>query len=153
WIRQSGFPQVGVALEGSALRLTQHRFFAQAGAHDGQTWPVPMILRFQDDAGVHEQPVGPSSPGQQGPLEAKGKIASVQANEHGTGFHRTAYSAQGLEQLAAHLDALNPSERAGLLSDTWAQVQSGDRPVQDLLALASRFQGERDDMVLRVLLG
>ena len=55
WILQPGYPVVSARLEGTTLLLAQRRCFSKPdGPKNSQTWAIPLVIRFADDAGVHE---------------------------------------------------------------------------------------------------
>ncbi len=88
WIRHEGFPLVSVALDGHRLTLTQRRFFSEPGVSAEGLWPVPMVLKFADEAGVHEQRVLFRDAKTELSLQAKGKVRWVVANADNSGFYR-----------------------------------------------------------------
>jgi puromycin-sensitive aminopeptidase len=153
WVGQSGFPMVSVKLDGRNLALAQRRFYSEPGVQSGETWPVPMVLRFEDSGGVHEQRVLFRETQATVKLEGQGEVKWLTANAGSTGFYRVAYDKPLLDRLATNLAALAPSERISLLADQWALVRSGQASIADLLDLAARFGNEEDDSVLDELVG
>jgi puromycin-sensitive aminopeptidase len=153
WVGQSGFPLVSARLDGRTLLLSQRRFYSEPGVQSGEKWPVPMVLRFEDGAGVHEQRVLLRDAQVSVKLEGQGEVKWLTANAGSTGFYRVAYDKPALEKLAANMKALAPSERISLLADGWALVRSGQASIGDLLDLAGRFGDEEDDSVLDELVG
>ena len=153
WVGQSGFPLVSVKLDGRSLALSQRRFYSEPGVQSGETWPVPMVLRFEDAGGVHEQRVLFRETQATVTLEGQGEVKWLTANAGSTGFYRVAYDKPLLDRLATNLAALAPSERISLLADQWALVRSGQASIADLLDLAARFGNEEDDSVLDELVG
>lgn len=153
WIGQSGFPLVSVKVEGRKVELTQRRFYSEPGVKSPETWPVPMVLRFEDGAGVREQRVLFRDARATVTLEGTGEVKWLCANGGSTGFYRVAYEKAALDKLSAHLGTLAPSERISLLADTWALVRAGQAPVADLLDLTGRFGDEEDEAVLDELVG
>ncbi|HEU5059973.1 MAG TPA: M1 family metallopeptidase, partial [Kofleriaceae bacterium] len=153
WIEQSGFPlvEVGLGADG-AVTLRQSRFFSAPGKRGGGTWPVPLVIRYQDDTGVHEKRVLFDSRRATIPL-AKGRIRWLTANAGSTGFYRVAYQPELMRGLMENVRSLDAAERIGLLGDTWALVRSGRAGVRDWLALAERFAGEKDAAVLAEVTG
>ncbi|MBU8900251.1 M1 family peptidase [Corallococcus sp. H22C18031201] len=154
WIGQSGYPLVSVSVSGRTLTLTQRRFYSEPGMRSDERWPVPVVLRFADDSGVHEQRVLLRDA--QTTVTLEGSTAPVRwlcANAGATGFYRVAYDANAMKGLAANLSALAPSERIALLADQWARVRAGEASVADFLDLAGRYHGEQDDAVLDELVG
>jgi puromycin-sensitive aminopeptidase len=153
WIKQSGFPLVEVGLgKGGAVTLRQSRFFSAPGKKGGGVWPVPLIIRYEDDAGVHEKRVLFDKRRAELPL-ARGKIKWLTANAGSTGFYRVAYQPELMRGLSENIRSLDAAERIGLLSDTWALVRSGRTGVRDWLVLAERFAGEKDPAVLGEVTG
>jgi len=148
WIKQSGFPlvEVGVGKKGG-VTLEQSRFFSAPGKKGAGVWPVPLIVRYEDDAGVHEERVLFDKRRAELPI-GKGKIKWLTANAGSTGFYRVAYDAELMSGLKQNTRSLAPAERIGLLSDTWALVRSGRASVRDWLSLAETFAGEKDPEVL-----
>ncbi|RKH47042.1 M1 family metallopeptidase [Corallococcus sicarius] len=153
WIGQSGFPLVSVKVTGRDVALTQRRFYSEPGVKSPETWPVPMVLRYEDGTGVHEQRVLFRESQTTVKLEGTGEVKWLCANGGSTGFYRVAYEKEALEKLAANLGTLAPSERISLLADTWALVRTAQAPVADLLDLAGRFGDEEDEAVLDELVG
>src|SRR6185503_18746610 len=144
WIKQSGFPLVEVGLgKKGGVTLKQSRFFSAPGKKGAGVWPVPLIVRYEDDAGVHEERMLFDKRRAELPL-GKGKIKWLTANAGSTGFYRVAYDGELMRGLKENTRALAPAERIGLLSDTWALVRSGRASVRDWLSLAEGFAGEKD---------
>ncbi|ATB50859.1 M1 family metallopeptidase [Corallococcus macrosporus] len=153
WVGQSGFPLVTAKLDGRGLSLSQRRFYTEPGVRSGETWPVPVVLRYEDATGAREQRVLLRDAQATVKLEGEGEVKWLTANAGSTGFYRVAYDKPGMEKLAANLKALAPSERISLLADQWALVRAGEASVADLLDLAGRFGDEEDDSVLDELVG
>ncbi len=154
WIGKPGFPLVSVTRDGRTVTLRQRRFWARPGMKSGETWPVPMVLRFREAGGaVREQRVLLEAREQRVELEGSGDVSWVFGNGGSTGFYRVAYDAAGLQALASDLPALEPSERISLLADTWALVRAGEASVGSFLTLAQKLEGERDWAVLDELVG
>jgi puromycin-sensitive aminopeptidase len=152
WVGQKGFPLVSVERQGDVVSLAQRRFFAEPGKADPTRWPVPMVLRFEDAAGVHEQRVLLRDDATV-KLNATGEVKWVDANGGALGYFRSHYATQDLDALLSHLDALAPIERVSLISDTWAQMKAGAVSLPAFLDLLGRFKGERNAVVLDELAG
>ncbi len=154
WIRQAGHPLVEVRLEGRKARLAQRRFFSEPGAADaGETWPVPLVLRYEDATGVREQRHLLTARAGEIALEGEGEITWLCANSGSKGFYRVGYDPAASAALARHVSRLAPAERIGLLADEWALVRSGAREVGGFLDLTVAFGGEQDYAVLDELVG
>jgi puromycin-sensitive aminopeptidase len=153
WIGQSGYPLVSVTLEGRTVTLAQRRYYSEPGVRSEERWPVPMVLRYADGSGVHEQRVLLREGQAKVALEGAGEVKWLCGNAGSTGFYRVQYDAKTLERLSANTQALAPSERISLLADQWALARSGEASVAAFLDLAGRFGGEEDDAVLDDLVG
>ncbi|HEX8910699.1 MAG TPA: M1 family metallopeptidase, partial [Anaeromyxobacteraceae bacterium] len=153
WIGQPGFPLVEVRREGREVALAQRRFFSEPAAGgrapaSQETWPVPLVLRYEDAAGVKEERHLLRAPQGELTLPAEGELRWLVANAGSTGFYRVAYDPASLAALARHLPRLAPSERIGLLADEWALVRAGVRDPAAFLDLLAAFGGEEDYAVL-----
>jgi puromycin-sensitive aminopeptidase len=156
WIRQPGHPVVRVSREGRTLRLAQRRFFSEpsaAAAGDATRWPIPLVVRWGDAAGVHETRALLRLEARELELPGEGEIAWVTANAGSTGFYRVDYDAPALAALARSLPALAPAERIGLLSDEWALLRAGQREIAGVADLLLAFAGEEDHAVLEEVVG
>jgi puromycin-sensitive aminopeptidase len=153
WIRQPGFPVVHLSREGAKVRLAQRRFLSEPGARADGSWPVPIVLRFEDDRGPREQRLLLREPEAAVDLAAVGPVRWVLGNASSTGFYRVDHSAPDRDALARHLTGLRPEERIGLLADEWALLRAGDREAGPFLDLLSAFAGEEDRAVLDELTG
>ncbi len=153
WIRQPGYPVVSVSLSGKTLSLSQERFFSDPSAKGDEHWPVPLVLRFADEAGEHEMRALLREKTLHTELPVTGSVKWLCANAGSTGFYRVAYDAPGLLALRQHLPALAPAERIGILADQWALVRAGRARISDFLDLALGFADEQDDAVLDELVG
>jgi puromycin-sensitive aminopeptidase len=152
WIRQPGYPLVEVRRDARRVHLAQRRFYSEPNAASGETWPVPVVLRYEDAGGVREQRHLLRGSGEV-TLAGEGEVRWICANAGSSGFYRVAYDAAGVSALAANLARLAPAERIGLLADEWALVRAGMRDVGSFLDLASAFGSEADYAVLDELVG
>ena len=153
WIRQPGYPLVSLARNGSSLRLSQRRFLSEPGAEAPGIWPVPVVLRFGDDRGIHEQRVLLREPASEVEIDAKGPIRWLHGNAGSTGFYRVDHAGPDRAALGRHLRDLRPEERIALLSDEWALLRAGVRAPEPFLDLLAAFAGEEDRAVLDELVG
>ena len=153
WIRQPGFPLVGLARDGAKVRLTQRRFLSEPGAREEGTWPVPVVLRYADDRGPREQRVLMREAGAEVELDAEGPVRWVFGNAGSTGFYRVDLAGPDREALSRNLASLRPEERISLLADEWALLRAGERAPEPFLDLLAAFAGEEDRAVLDELVG
>jgi len=154
WIGSPGHPVVELARSGRTLRLAQRRFLSEPGASaEAAVWPVPMVVKVGDRAGVTEHRVLLRGASAEVTLPGSGEPEFVFANANATGFYRVSYDAEARAALVRALPRLATSERISLLSDEWALVRAGARDVGAFLDLCAGFGGEADHAVLDELVG
>jgi puromycin-sensitive aminopeptidase len=153
WVRTPGYPLVSVQRDGRAVTLRQRRFFSEPGLEGEGRWPVPVVLRFEDEGGPREQRVLLEEAEATIALEGRGEVRWLVANKDAAGFYRVAHAGRDLAAIGVHIARLAAAERIALLSDEWALVRRGERGVGELLDLCARFGGEHDHAVLDALGG
>ena len=138
WFEERGHPVVEVS--GSDCRDGQRTFhFRRAQERPG--WTVPLLLRWP--GGSRRLLLGDEAR-----VDVDGCPAWIDANAGRVGFYRVRYEPALLAALGdVAATALEPAERAGLLSDTWLAVLDG-APLADWLALAGKLRDERSPAVL-----
>jgi puromycin-sensitive aminopeptidase len=151
WINQGGFPLLTLKRSEQGIELSQERFFLEAGQRSDELWPVPVVLRWADASGLHEQALLLEGRRQQLALSPKGELRWLVGNARSSGFYRVAYEGVLADILVQHVQELEASERIGLLSDSWALVRSGRRTPGEFLDLASTYRAEKDSEVLAQL--
>ncbi|HVM46237.1 MAG TPA: M1 family aminopeptidase, partial [Candidatus Thermoplasmatota archaeon] len=136
WILQPGYPVVSARLDGSTLHLAQRRFFGKPEApRNDQTWAVPLVVRYADDAGVHETRHLLEAPEGSLVLPLSGALRWAHLNADGVGFYRQELSADLRARLVAHVGELTAPEQRDLLDDGWALVRAGRAPITSFLDL------------------
>jgi puromycin-sensitive aminopeptidase len=156
WIRQAGHPVIEVKRTDAKVQLSQRRFQSDPASFAHPTsdlWPVPIVLRWADDAGVHEHRHLLLEREGEVTLPAKEAVRFVNANRGGAGFYRVKYSAQDLAALAVHRADLAPVERMNLIADAWALFRAGAGPLEAVLDLIAHAGGETDYVVLGEIAG
>lgn len=151
WIGKGGYPLVEMKREGGRITLSQRRFFAdpeQMKKGSDELWLVPVVLRWADDAGVHETRHLLREAKEELRLEPKGDVRWVCANSGGAGFYRVQYEPSELEALSRHGADLRPVERVGLVADAWALFRAGVSPLAPLADLVAAFAKDEDYAVL-----
>jgi puromycin-sensitive aminopeptidase len=150
WIMQPGHPLISVALEGDGaqtrLRVGQRRFFSAARAEPSdQLWQVPLAIRYEDGAGIHEVRHLLSEREASIPLHVSGDLLWCYANAGEVGFYRQRLDPALLQRLLAHLDRLTAAEQKGLLRDQWALVANGSQSISaylDVLGALTRSDNQ-----------
>jgi len=153
WIRQPGYPLVSLTRDGSKVRLAQRRFLSEPGAEAPGLWPVPVVLRFADDRGIHDQRLLLREADAEVEFDTVGPVRWVHGNAGSTGFYRVDHADADRAALGRHLRDLRPEERIALLSDEWALLRAGIRAPEPFLDLLAAFAGEEDRAVLDELVG
>ncbi len=155
WILQPGHPIVRIEQEigdaGISLRLSQQRFFSRrdAGSDNEQLWYVPLLIRYRDDAGLHEIRYLLSERDAELPLDVTGSLAWCTANAGDTGFYRQELDTNLLAGLIGHLDELQPAEQLALLRDQWALVANGSQSISAFLDTLVAVAQSDDYRVIR----
>jgi len=153
WIRQPGYPLVSLTRDGSKLRLAQRRFLSEPGAEAPGLWPIPVVLRFADDRGIHDRRLLLREADAEVEIDTVGPVRWVHGNAGSTGFYRVDHADADRAALGRHLRDLRPEERIALLSDEWALLRAGSRAPEPFLDLLAAFAGEEDRAVLDELVG
>lgn len=138
WIAVSGFPLVNVSASADGtVRLAQRRFYSnseRAKAPGDTLWSIPVVVRYADDAGVHEHRVIFGAREDTVKVPVTGKLTWLYANASEIGFYRTNPDAETLRALLAHgLPHLSAVERMGLLEDQWALVRNATSTIERFL--------------------
>ena len=157
WIFQGGFPMVsasltpdatGVALGQRRFRYPSHRNGAEEAGKE-PVWLIPVQLRASVEGRVVHRRLLLDGDG--AVVDLGGDIEWVVVNERGWGFFRVEYDAALRQRLTAHLHQLDPVERLGLASDTWAAVLAGEAGAAGFLDLAELLAADDDPSVWKVL--
>ncbi|HET6597759.1 MAG TPA: M1 family metallopeptidase [Anaerolineales bacterium] len=135
WILQGGYPCVTVTPEGPQLQFSQRRFFAkpQSAQDQPQLWHIPLLIRYQDDAGTHEHHYLLSEATAAVHLPIQGELQWCYPNTEQIGFYRQSLSPTLLDKTLLHLDQLSAAEQIGFLSDQWALTRSGQQSITTFL--------------------
>lgn len=158
WVEQPGFPLLSVDFSGAAgdalLQFRQSRFFSDPKAvATSQLWNVPVVVRFQDDRGVHEHRFILDRSEQQERLPSTGLVRWFYANSDDIGFYRLQFGEKALAALLKNgLDQLGPIEQVGLLEDQWALVRAGRGGIMPFIDVLRALSTVREHNVLRALI-
>jgi puromycin-sensitive aminopeptidase len=158
WVEQPGFPLLSVdfaeAAGDAVLQLRQGRFFSDPKAvATAQLWNVPVVVRYQDDRGVHEHRFILDRAEQQERLPSTGPVQWFYANADDIGFYRLQFGDKALSALLQRgLAQLGPIEQVGLLEDQWALVRAGRAGIMPFIDVLRALAGVREHNVLRALI-
>jgi aminopeptidase N len=150
WIFQGGFPEVHVDRvegdDGPSVDISQRRFRYGDKAGD-ERWSVPLVLGTRSDAGEHGDGTRQLVQLLEGESTTATEPASwpwVNANFGAHGFYRVHYAPPLLDALLENLGDLTALERYTLVDDAWAGVLAGSTDAVTFVAMAERFDDERD---------
>jgi puromycin-sensitive aminopeptidase len=142
WIFQGGYPRVSVSATDGGYEISQAQFrFLGEG---DSTWQVPVLYRSSEGEGkivVGDEPV----------TIAAGSDLVINAG--GEGFYRVNYEGELLDGVIDGLSDLDPIERYSVVSDSMANVLSGDVMGADFLSLVSSLADEDELDVWSAALG
>ncbi len=156
WIFQGGYPLVGVTEGKGDITLAQTRMrYAGSEETEDQTWAVPVGYRMKpagSTAAVSgrilldgDEPVS---------LGLSERPEWFIGNAEGTGFFRTDYSDEMLDDLAElELDQLSAVERYGLIDDAWASVLADQTSTPAYLNLLEAMTAETNRSVWQRIIG
>jgi puromycin-sensitive aminopeptidase len=155
WVAQRGHPLVTARWEAGRLLLRQERAVASPDAPVPDTlWRIPLVVRYADDAGVHE--ARHLVAGREGALDlpVQGRLRWLWPNAGDVGFVQCLLEGELQGMALAHARELAPAERIGLLRDLWLGVRAGRREAPAFLdALAQLLDGAAPYDVLQQQVG
>ncbi|KAI5404022.1 variant 2, AP-1 complex subunit mu-1-like [Lathyrus oleraceus] len=158
WTKQQGYPVVSVKVNNQNLEFDQSQFLSSGAQGEGQ-WIVPITLcfgsydvrknfLFQTKSETHDVKELLGSP------IAEDNKSWIKLNVDQAGFYRVKYD----ELLAAKLryaiekQLLSPSDRFGVLDDTYALCMARKESLTSLLNLMAAYREEDDYTVLSNLI-
>ena len=141
WIFQGGHPVVAVEATPEGISVKQSRF--GYSSVDPASWHIPIIIRAQVGSEQIEKRV--LLEGSQEEIDLGGTPQWAVVNAGGHGFYRVTYGEDLLGALSKRaLDVLSPSERYGLVDDTWSSVLAGEIDAETHLSLVTSLAAETD---------
>lgn len=136
WTEQPGFPVVNVKRQANnKVALSQERFTVNFRDNANFTWKIPLTYLID----------GQSAPATLLMSEKVATLEDVPAdralklNVEGAGNYRVAYDEASWKLLLATLPGMNVPDQVNLLSDAWAFVQEGRRPLRFYTDLVDRL--------------
>ena len=158
FVAQPGYPLLDFERVGARGVRVRQRRFATAGAEvTPQTWRVPILLRYADEAGVHASPVLLTEAEQtftlpESSTAGRGKIRWFHPDADVRGYYRWRLPAATLADLAAHAgERLNVRERVALLGNLEALLQAGAIDGSTYVSLLVPFAKDSEPSVLTAL--
>ena len=155
WILQAGHPLIDVSLDASgvsgemAIQVSQRRYYSAVNAPTSdQLWQVPMLVRYEDDAGAHTARYLLTERSASFPIQVSGELRWLYANASEIGFYRQRFDATLLSKLRANFDRLAPAEQKGLLRDQWGLVSNGDQEISPYLDSLAALTSVNDETLI-----
>ncbi|KAH9616430.1 hypothetical protein KSS87_016451 [Heliosperma pusillum] len=148
WTQQKGYPVISVKIKDQKLELEQSLFLLSGLPGDGQ-WIVPITL----GCGSYDNRQSFLLKEKCGTIDVKDS-AWIKLNVDQTAFYRVKYD-ENLEaklRLAIERNELSPTDRFGILDDSFALCTSGRQSLTSLLTLMGSFKEETDYTVLSHLI-
>jgi aminopeptidase N len=136
WTEQPGFPVVNVKREANnKVALSQQRFTTNFKDTAEATWKIPLTYMIDGQSApaallMSEKTVT---------LEDVPADRALKLNVDGAGNYRVAYDEASWKLLLATLPGMNVPDQVNLLSDAWAFVQEGRRPLSYYTDLVDRL--------------
>jgi len=156
WFLTDGHPVVTVSPSHKQgfIKLSQERFsFLARESHAGQTWPIPLQLRYAMADGAVRLEKRIFAEREQEVPAPKG-FQYVAVNAGGSGFYRVRYAEDLLAQLlAAPSERLEVIERFNLVNDSWAFVRGQKLGSDAYLELIRMLSRESDPSVWSIIGG
>jgi puromycin-sensitive aminopeptidase len=148
WTKKTGYPLISVSESGSALLLSQSRFFSNAvsrrGVSDRTIWSVPLTF---SRAGGKDSKILINR--KMTKINKLAKYDWLKLNLAETGIVRVDYPAAMLKNLAEAVSAkkLSAIDRLGIVRDVFALAESGQSPTTLGLSLAGAYKNETEYVV------
>ena len=156
WIKQIGYPVIEVSkgqfTDGNSnLGLTQKRFLYSGPNQDETLWHVPITAMSSVEGSVTAELMTERTLNVPFPLDSDW----VKINSGTTGFYRVKYGESELDALSSAVNSmdLGPSDRLGLLEDTFALVRARFTNASDYLSLLTSYKGDQDYSVWAAIAG
>ncbi|CAD5111686.1 DgyrCDS971 [Dimorphilus gyrociliatus] len=148
WVKKKGFPVVMVKKIGDRkLSLTQERFFVSQNERrkykdDDYTWIIPITYKTNIDKGMQLM-----YPKKDFTINLQKGTEWYKVNVNQTGFYRVNYDDAGWNSIINLLErnhtSLNPSDRAGLISDSFELSRAGLEKISRFLNLTKYLKKEK----------
>ena len=136
WTQQPGFPVVNVKREANnKVALSQERFTINFKDNANLTWKIPLTYLIDGQSAAATLLMSEKAV----TLEDVPSDRALKLNVEGAGNYRVAYDDVSWKLLLATLPGINVPDQVNLLSDAWAFVQEGRRPLSFYTDLVDRL--------------
>jgi len=136
WTEQPGFPVVNVKREANnKVTLSQERFTINFRDNANLTWKIPLTYLIDGQSAAATLLISEKTV----TLEDVPADRALKLNVEGAGNYRVAYDEASWKLLLATLPGMNVPDQVNLLSDAWAFVQEGQKPLKFYIDLVDRL--------------
>ena len=136
WTEQPGFPVVNVKREANnKVALSQERFTINFKGNPNLTWKIPLTYLIDGQSAAATLLMSEKAV----TLEDVPADRALKLNVEGAGNYRVAYDEASWKLLLATLPGMNVPDQVNLLSDAWAFVQEGRKPLSFYTDLVDRL--------------
>src|SRR5437762_296784 len=136
WTEQPGFPVVNVKREANnKVALEQERFTINFKDTAHATWKIPLTYLIDGQSALATLLMSEKAV----TLEDVPADRALKLNVEGAGNYRVAYDEASWKLLLATLPGMNVPDQVNLLSDAWAFVQEGRKPLSFYTDLVDRL--------------
>ena len=156
FLNQAGVPLMSVALDcnqgAPTLHVKQQRFVPLGTkAPEGQTWQVPMCVRYGSGTKGETACEVITQAEQDWTLKTSSCPAWVEANNKALGYYRVDYQSGLLKALTSGdvVSRLSAPERADFMGNASALASAGKIPAGDALGLVQTFAGDPERHVVQ----
>ena len=134
------------------VAVSQKRFYLSASIQPdaAQKWVLPVCFKSDSAASTdrHCEVLNPDTTSLRIPSSSV-----FYANAEGTGYYRSIYPEGVYKALVAHVETnLVPTERIGLVGDTWARLRANKASAGEFLDLVASVKDDPDSAVLATAL-
>ena len=139
WTEQPGFPLITVKREsGNRVSLTQQRFTIGFDPDPSAIWQIPLTYNIDGQSA----PVALLMSQRRAELTDVPDDRALKLNVDGAGNYRVTYDDLSWKLLMAALPGMNAPDKVNLLSDAWALVQAGQKPLSFYTDLIARLPSD-----------
>lgn len=159
WVTQKGYPLLNVKIGKpcsdsmkTTVFISQNRFLADSSEdRDGYTWIIPLEISTSESP---TKPIIVEIMNEKFQEIQIPKFSWIKLNSGHNGVFRTLYDDYLFKQLVTAVEkkSLQPSDRLGLLDDTYALFQAGKVSFEDFFSLLKVYSDECDLSVLKVII-
>ena len=146
WIKEKGYPCVGVSINDSSLHLEQNRFLLKDIKTKNSNKPIPLSIRFLDtDKKIN---IVFEESNKDIDIKNNGNVPLI--NSGGWGFYHVFYDEESFNKVLNNFEKLDDLEKYRLLEDRWMQFKKISNEmvadeVENFLKFLLYYKNEKDE--------